>query len=1390
MKTAFSFACVALALASFADGNLLPERLRFAKETTYAAGKGASATLDIKPEWGVLTLEVEMKTKDVVLGDLSWKTARVPMEFRDSANRHLNPWPNVIGEVGTMEWRKYKRDFLIPKGAAKLNIGFSQMGSKGTVSFRNASLVVKRNRHDKPCNADLPGDADPDPLSLVGAWKQTSATRSRYSLNGLWQCRPSLASESDDFVPGPDAAWGWAKIPSVWERWGSAPFKATHLLSPWFEDHPDLLFRPDRAWYGRSFTMPAEASGRSVNLTFTMLNTKVVVYVDGVKAGSCVHPGGTVDITKAVKPGREQRVLFDFTAYPLNEETLDFNAPDRATTAKSTLDIKGITGDVYLDIAPAKERISNAYVETSVRDRTITVAIEGVSAKRSVACVRDLSGNEVKRFEGRGSRFTAKWADAALWDIHTPGNRYAATIAAYDEDDRLIDECLPFSFGFREVTLDGRDIRLNGKTIHLRALWCPTPQQPAALCCREACLETCRRLKDEGYNFIISGNYSFGPGKMSYYQSLLDACDECGILFSYTLPHMKEYGLDRFLEPQVQARYRGHCKWAIDGVRNHPAIISWAMNHNCTGYSGDMNPARMDGVYRPEDATDAKTKRHNKRNRALAHEAWKIAKAIDPTRPCYHHESGNLDDFHTVNIYLNWSPRQERSDWLEHWHDKGVKPLFFVEWGMPHISTWSSWRGPEFIWRNNVWQSLMAREGAAQFLGDAAYEDTPEINAALAHEEALWAKGRPMHWSTLNPPLRTLTNLYHGVQAHYMADNWRSHRAWGISAALPWDQGAFHRQVNAPSPRVNPMRYRNLKRPGIVPDEIGASTQFICDSGDRENWRRTAIGEVMHRWNMPDCAFIGGDGTFTDKTHIYDGTSPIRKTLVILNDNREETTYGWICDLRAKDGKTLERKTGKATVPPGGRMDVPVEFQSPTEPDDYTLHASFQAPTSIQTDDFKVSVIPSHKPMANARTVPVYDPVGLTLANFKRLGIPFVSLEKLSDLPADAKDVVVGRGALTRDVYLNEVMPIVRSHRQVLVFEQTRQTLEDIGFRVQEYGLRHANLRFRDPQMKGFSDGLLSNWAGASTLVPHFIDEPQDSDWEYIRRPWSGFMNTRVFRCGNRNAVATVIPEKPTVGDWRAMADGGFDLQYAPLLMQRVGWGNAFIIFCQFDVTGRTVPDPAADALVRTLVYGQHVQPNGSPAGFAIGQRAASFLADGAAYHCWAKSAEESRHFLVSDAQVLPDGFSKLIEKGAVAVCVGLDAESVRKVCPAAPACEDRKGVYSERISRIPAELNGLHNGIWAWHGAMDFAAFTDKVEDGNNAIRVVPYGKGKFVFLQVAPWMIDAEGKPYLRASKRHAQEMLERVMGNLGFTSDGGSVRYRDLPIASDDPYRYYRW
>ena len=61
-----------------------------------------------------------------------------------------------------------------------------------------------------------------------------------------------------------------------------------------------------------------------------------------------------------------------------------------------------------------------------------------------------------------------------------------------------------------------------------------------------------------------------------------------------------------------------------------------------------------------------------------------------------------------------------------------------------------------------------------------------------------------------------------------------------------------------------------------------------------------------------------------------------------------------------------------------------------------------------------------------------------------------------------------------------------------------------------------------------------------------------------------------------------MLIEKPARGDFFPIPDGGYALQYSPLLEFREGKG--MMLFCQLDVNGRTENDPAADTIVDNIL--------------------------------------------------------------------------------------------------------------------------------------------------------------------------------------------------------------
>ncbi|MBN1676839.1 MAG: hypothetical protein JXR37_37710 [Kiritimatiellae bacterium] len=433
-------------------------------------------------------------------------------------------------------------------------------------------------------DAPLPAGA-PDTDGLAAAWRRSSPTRAEICLNGLWRFRPVLAGDArDEVAPAPGAGWGWFKVPGFWPAGGKGPHAQDPVLPKAVRDRL-TNGGMDRAWYKRSFEAPASWAGRRISLDVRMVRRGAHVCIDGQEAGSPADlPGGRLDITALARPGKRQVLTM-------------------------LLKKRGLTGDVFLSSEPVTDRITDVDVRTSTRKKQIEVEIglEEIRAARRRCEILVLDrGTEAKRFEtrefGPGDirtgriAFAEAWPNPKLWDTHTPENLYELVVRLKDGQGRLLDESLPLRFGFREFWIDGRDFRLNGTPIRLRSLRADIMSEDADRSCLAACRTTCRDAKKLGFNAFISGSQS------GYWDALLEAADEEGMLVSFSIPGIRA-AKGKLSDPAQAEAYRRMTEAWIRRARHHPSVVLYNMNPNRTQYIEGKHPLRIDGVYDPDATT-------------------------------------------------------------------------------------------------------------------------------------------------------------------------------------------------------------------------------------------------------------------------------------------------------------------------------------------------------------------------------------------------------------------------------------------------------------------------------------------------------------------------------------------------------------------------------------------------------------------------------------------------------------------------------------------------------------------------------------------------------------------------------------------------------------------
>jgi beta-galactosidase len=378
-----------------------------------------------------------------------------------------------------------------------------------------------------------------------------------------------------------------------------------------------------------------------------------------------------------------------------------------------------------------------------------------------------------------------------------------------------------------------------------------------------------------------------------------------------------------------------------------------------------------------------------------------------------------------------------------------------------------------------------------------------------------------------------------------------------------------------------------------------------------------------------------------------------------------------------------------------------------------------------------------------------------------------------------------------------------------------------LGFRAEAYGLRQVFPRIPDhPLLAGVRPEYLRDWRGeATTLPPRFTYEMRPQHGPTIK--WCDIPVSRVWRCGNRGDVASALIEKPARGDFRPILDGGYSLQFSPLMEYHEGKG--LVIFCQLDVTGRTEPDPAARTLAGNLLrYAATWKPEKQRKAVYVGEAAGKEHLPAAGI----EAAQYDGGNLSPDEQVLILGpgagkqlagdsaasVKRFVEASGRLLAVGVDQQDVDALLPFKVTL--RKAEHIATTFDAPA-AGSLLAGV----GPADVhnrdprelplvAGGATVLGDGVLALAPAGAERPNVVFCQLAPWQFDPAKSSNLKRTFRRSSFLLTRLMGNMGVaartallerfhqpTNGAAEARwkeglYLDTPEEWDDPYRFFRW
>jgi beta-galactosidase len=1239
------------------------------------------------------------------------------------------------------------------------------------------------------------------------AFREKSATRERICLNGLWRWQPAELKSAD--VPA--KSWGFFKVPGCWPGLGDYMQKDCQTLYPHASWKNQRLSEMTAAWQQREIAIPEDWSSRRVALSADYLNSFAAVYVDGKKAGELHFPGGEVELTPHVVPGKTHLLSLHIVAMPLKGVLLSYNDTNTAREVKGSVPRRGLCGDVFLVGTPAGPRVTDVKIDTSMRSGEIAfeTALAELPADKEYTLLAKVTkeGKEVQEFTSspfqahdlRQGRFTfkGKWRPKELWDLHTPQNMFEVSLTLR-EREKPLDTSFRQRFGFREFWIDGRDFYLNGSRIHLSCVPLDNAQIGAAQASYEFAKESMRRLKSFGINFVYTHNYGCQPGDHLSFTEVLRAADDVGMLVAFSQPHFSHY---EWQAPDADANngYSRHGEYYVRLAQNHPAVVFYAMSHNATGYGEDMNPDMTDGLKDPRSPGELNYVKRPLRAEAIVHN-------LDPSRIVYHHSSGNLGSMHTANFYPNFVPVQEMSDWFRHWATKGVKPVFTCEYGAPFGWDWAMYRGwykgeRSFGSAKVPWDFSLS-EWNSQFFGDRAFQSSEPEKRNIRWEakqfeaEKLWNR-----WDYPHDLNSTLFTEREPVFALYIQDNWRAFRTWGVSAISPWEHHAFWKLKPGTdrSRKELPVDWDNLQRPGFSADYLDRQYERMDLAYEQNDWEPTEAAKALFRNNMPLLGYIAGKrNAFTSKDHNFRSGEMIEKQAIVINNSREPVT----CVVNWPGGEQ------RLEIPPGEQARHPIRLR--VGPD---VKVTFQFSTGeVQEDRFPIHVVQPQPGQVETR-VALFDPRGETAKTLQMLGIGFRSVDAHSDL-AGIRILLIGKSALSLTSPVPDISR-VKDGLKVVLFEQPAEVLEQrFGFRVAEYGLRNVFPRVPDhPLLAGLKEEHLRDWRGEATLQP-----PQ---LKYELKPrlgptvkWCGIEVPHLWRCGNRGNVASVLIEKPARGDFLPIVDGGYSLQYSPLMEYREGKG--MVLFCQLDVSGRTESDPAAETIVHNIM--KHVsgwKPSASRSAVYVGIDSGKRHLESAGFTL---QPYEAKKIGLDNVLIVASGEGKTLAADAPKIAdwlklgghvlgIGLDQADAEIFIPASP--QMKRAEHIAAFFEPPAAgsfLQGIGPADVHNRDPREIPLITGGAKVIGDGVLATD---DQIVFCQLVPWQFSELTHPNVKKTFRRSSYTLTRLLSNLGVPSKTPILErfaapvsvdkperrwerglYLDQPEEWDDPYRHFRW
>ena len=1242
-----------------------------------------------------------------------------------------------------------------------------------------------------PNSASNPGISIGFPNLTMAAVGAIDNKRDQIYLNGTWQFVPALGNPQN---PPVSPSWGSIWVPGDWQQETnqSVPGIITRGSGKEWENFNSKQLL--KAWYKKNIDIPRDWTNRRIFIDLARVSTDAVIFVNGINCGQIEWPYGTIEITKAVKPGQNTLSILVAAVSDEKEKAVIMDSTE-IYREKSNLQSRGIIGEVRVFSVPPGPLISDLFVQTSTRKKQIKLDVELKDVAQNgqvelIAQMLDQKGKVEQKFTGT-AQVQAKpiqtvqvqwnWPNPRLWDVGKP-NLYTLKLEVKGSG---INTQYDQPFGFREFWIEGRKFFLNGTEFRLR----PNTHSDSW---EGGTVEVSDRLIDSylkaGFNITEMWPWNhFERGKWHFRELFSERADLKG--FPIMAPALDMTPLawsGKWNNRQWHDHWKSLMVAEMRRYRNHPSVLMWATSPNFFANADDLNPRRI-GKRKIEGTISKSENERLRANTPIGNEAIAEIKSLDPTRPVMIHHGANFGDVYGVNTYLNMIPLQEREEWISEWAKTGEMPYMAVEFGTPlHATMMRNRKGFGQVIVSEPWMT----EFAAIYLGKQAYElETPTYKTKIREQ---FVKGQE-YQSWHGKKELDFAPAFQKLQQLFSTNTWRSWRTFGISGGMiPWNDGHGWEISDAGRKKVDIGGFQAGRR-GVYLKQV---------SNHRLNYLQPEAytvhpgGEAIMNNNSSTLAWIAGASpVFTAKDHNLFVGGKLAKQVVLINDTRapQEFSFNWRVLV---GGEEVKKGDGKGKIAPAGTLFFPINVKLPNNISNKVngeIRLTARVGDRPHSDTFAFRVFANQAKIKD--TLTIFDPAGKTSAMLKQLGHPLVPWNgsQVSSL------LIIGREAFSSGEKLpGSLESFVRNGGKAIVFPQPREWLENTGFRVARHVSRRAYaVDSNHPVISGLDSEDLRDWVGESTLVEPYPDTIKTGPrLSPVNKPWHGW------HWGNRGGVSSASIEKPHRSAWRPILESEFDLAYSPLM--ELDYGKGRLILNELDLEDHYSVDAGAAQLVQQIVsYGMNSPVLGKPdkvvliGGDGDAQKLDSL---GVIYQRASSLSNDVGLVIVGTQANLKDadlraylnagGKAFFLPRKVPVAGLGVGLQQAKNFggSLAVPSWDEVKGLSASDVrSRSFYDTWLIKSG-----GEIGADGLLSRVQVGN----------GVAIFSQIEPDSLNADTKTYLRFTRWRQTRANAQILANLGasFKADGsvfngssGEFYHKDYKTDfenGDDPYRYYRW